>query len=213
MKVGRKTLAAPISETFGEPQLLDQAVLQCLVRALDTTLGLASVGADDVDVELVERPAELGYAVAALGVARIDTENTVLVRVEGDRLAMALDVGSGRPEIVEGALALDELQMHQPARRIVDVDEEGALRSPGLEPPVFRAINLDQLAKAVPTVAGLMNLPCTLAPRGPKPGLDHPLAQRLLGEKYLVFLGELLRRKGRAKVVIALAGRWTERIP
>src|SRR5207249_609696 len=35
----------------GKPQFLDQAVLQRLVCALDPALGLARIGADDVDVQ------------------------------------------------------------------------------------------------------------------------------------------------------------------
>jgi hypothetical protein len=49
----------------GKPQLLDQAVLQGLVRPLNPTLRLARIGADNVDVESVERAPELGHAVAA----------------------------------------------------------------------------------------------------------------------------------------------------
>jgi hypothetical protein len=41
---------------------------------------------------------------------------------------MALKISSCRCKIIEGALALDELQMHQPAGRIVNVDEQGTLR-------------------------------------------------------------------------------------
>jgi hypothetical protein len=53
------------SRGAGEPQLRDQPVLQGLVRPLDPTLRLARIGADDVDVEGMQRAPKLGHAVAA----------------------------------------------------------------------------------------------------------------------------------------------------
>jgi hypothetical protein len=43
-----------------QAQLLHKPVLQRLVGALNAALRLWGVGADDVNVELIERPAELG---------------------------------------------------------------------------------------------------------------------------------------------------------
>ena len=81
----------------GEPQLLHEPVLQGLVRPLDPALRLRAVGADDGDGQLVQRPPELGHAVAAGRVRVVDAEDAVPVRVEGDRLAVRLDVGCGSP--------------------------------------------------------------------------------------------------------------------
>jgi len=53
----------------GEPQLLHQSVLQRLVGPLDPALGLAGVGAVQVDVEAVQGAPELGHAVAAARIA------------------------------------------------------------------------------------------------------------------------------------------------
>ena len=53
-------------------------------------------------------------------------------------------------------LAFDHLQMHQLAGRVVDIDQQSALRPATLKPPVLRAIDLDQLAATVPTVTGLV---------------------------------------------------------
>ena len=47
-----------------QPQLLDQPVLQRLVRAFHASLGLARVGTECVDIELIQRPAKLGDAFA-----------------------------------------------------------------------------------------------------------------------------------------------------
>src|SRR5215203_4194002 len=47
-----------------KPQLLHQTVLQRPETSLDPALRLGCAGADDLDGELVQRPAELGHAVA-----------------------------------------------------------------------------------------------------------------------------------------------------
>jgi hypothetical protein len=85
----------------GEPQLFHQAVLQGFVRPLDPALRLARIGADNLDVERVERTAELGHAVAADGPLVIDAKDAVLVAIEGDRFAPGLQIGPGRMEIRE----------------------------------------------------------------------------------------------------------------
>ena len=77
---------------------------------------------------------------AADRILLVDPEDAVFIGVERHRLAMALQISSGRRKIIEGALALDKLQMHQPAGGIGDIDEQGALRPAALEPPVLRSI-------------------------------------------------------------------------
>ena len=124
--------------------------------ATDTT---AEVVTDDLNGEFVERAAELGHAVAALSLLAVDTEDGVLVGIERHRLAIALQIGSRGPEVVEGRLCRHEARMHDPACGVIHEGEEGALRSPVLEPPVLGAINLDQLAHAraglvLPTLPG-----------------------------------------------------------
>ena len=86
----------------GEPQLLHQAVLQGLVGALDAALGLAGVGADDLDVERLQRATELGHAVAVKPGRLVDAEDRVLVGVERHRLAVRLEVSLGGVEVGEG---------------------------------------------------------------------------------------------------------------
>ena len=68
----------------------------------------------------MQRPAELGHAVATQRPGMVDPEDAVLVAVERHRLAPGLQIGAGGVEIREGRLALDKLKLHQPARRIVD---------------------------------------------------------------------------------------------
>ena len=88
----------------GETQLLDQAVLQCPVRALDTTLGLAGIGSENLDVEFGKRSAELRHALAVDGVLLCHPEHRVLVGIEGDRATMLLEIVLNGFEIGKGAL-------------------------------------------------------------------------------------------------------------
>src|SRR5262249_49755545 len=135
------------------------------------------IGADDVDVERVQGAAELGHPVTAKRSWMVDPEDPMLVAVERNRLAPGLQIGAGRMEIGKGRLALDKLQMHQPARRIVDKHQQGALRPAVFEPPMLAAIDLDQFADAFAPRPRLVNLLALLA-IAPQPGGDHPLAQR-----------------------------------
>src|SRR5215467_15080753 len=129
----------------------------------------------------------------------------MLVGVERYRLAVSLQIGARRLEIIERRLRLHELQMHQLARRIVDVNEQRALRPARLKPPMPRAVDLDQLPNAIPTMPRLMHRRHPLPPILPQPSRHHPLPDRLTGKVNAVQLRELLSRKRRAEVRIALA--------
>ena len=61
-------------------------------------------------------------------------------------------------EIGESRLALDKLEVHQPAGRVIDEHQQRALRSAIFEPPVLAAVDLHQFADALAPVAGLMDL-------------------------------------------------------
>jgi hypothetical protein len=67
--------------------------------------------ANDVDVQRMQCPAELDHAIAADRILPVDPEHPVLVQVKRYRLAVALQIRSRRRKIIEGALALDKLQM------------------------------------------------------------------------------------------------------
>src|SRR3954451_24562136 len=165
----------------------------------------ARIGADNLDIERVERTAELGHAVAADCPLVIDAKDAVLIAVEGHRFAPDLQIGPGRMEIRERRLALDEPQMHQPARRIIDKHQQGALRPAILKPPMLAAIDLNQLADALAPRTGLVNPFQALFAIDPQPIRDHPLAQRLPTKSDPMHLTQLLRRQGRAKIPITLA--------
>src|SRR3546814_17737758 len=87
--------------------------------------------------------------------------------------------------------------MHQLAGRIIDVNQQRALRPAILKPPVLRAIELDQLAAAVPAVTRLIGPWAASIAVLPESFLDHPLAQRLVRNGDLVPLGQILDRQGR----------------
>src|SRR5256885_12593832 len=95
--------------------------------------------------------------------------------------------------------------MHQPACCIVDIDQQRALRSARLEPPMVRAVDLDQFANAIPTVARLMHWPQPLSAVLPQPGRHHPLPDRLAAKMDAMQFRKLLARKRRPEVRIALA--------
>src|SRR5467141_1973534 len=102
-----------------------------------------------------------------------------LVAVERRRLAPGIERGPGGGEIGDGRLAFDKLQVHQPARRIVDKHQQRALRPAVFEPPMFAAVDLHQLANALAPMARLMNTPAPLFAVEPQPLGDHPFAQGL----------------------------------
>jgi hypothetical protein len=194
MKAGEQGVAGVDVVGAGQAQLLHQAVLQRLVGPLDAALGLGRVGAQDIDVELVQGPAELGHAAFGL-VGLVGAEDRMLVAVEGDGLAVILQIGPGGLEISEGALAGDEAQVHQPTGGVVHEYQQGALRAAILEPPVLAAVDLDQLAEAVAPVAGLVDALDPVAPANPDAVVDHPLAQRLDADRQAMNLGQLLGRQ------------------
>jgi hypothetical protein len=74
-----------------EPELLHKSILQGSIHALYSTLGLARVRTQNLDVELGESPAELRHTGTALGIP-VDAEHGVLVRVEGDGSTMQTEI-------------------------------------------------------------------------------------------------------------------------
>jgi hypothetical protein len=98
----------------------DQTILKGAVDPLDPAFGLAGVSADDLDIQLRQRAAELRHALTTLGVGLGDAEHRVLVRVECGRAPVRLKVAPKRVEVGGSALAADKPQLHQLARRIID---------------------------------------------------------------------------------------------
>ena len=144
------------------------------MRALDPPFGRARIGADDIDVQGVQCPAKLRHPVTTERAWMVDPEDAMLVAVERDRFAPGLQISAGCMEIGERRLALDKLQMHQPAGRVINEHQQGALRSAIFEPPMLAAIDLHQFADTLAPVAGLMNLLPPLLAISPNASLDHP---------------------------------------
>src|SRR3546814_12505088 len=94
------------------------------------------------------------------------------------------------------SLALDHLQMHQLAGRIIDVNQQRALRPAILKTPVLRAIELDQLAAAVPAVTRLIGPWAASIEVRQESILDHHLAQCLVRNDDLVSHGQIHDSKG-----------------
>jgi hypothetical protein len=139
-----------------QPQLLDHPVLQGAEGALDASLRLRAVGTNDVDIQREQCATELGHPVAARSVLAVHSEDAVLVAVERHRLAMLLQIGARRPEIIKRRFRGDEPQLHQPARRIIHKSQQRARRAAVLEPGVLRAVDLHQFAQAIAPPARLM---------------------------------------------------------
>ena len=70
---------------------------------------------------------------------------------------------------------------------------------------MVRAVDLDQFANAISTVARLMHWPQPLSAVLPQPGRHHPLPDRLAAKMDAMQFRKLLARKRRPEVRIALA--------
>jgi hypothetical protein len=127
------------------------------VCPLDPALRLTRIGADDLDVQGMQRPPELGHSVAADSTGLVDAKDAMFVAVERDRLAPGFKVRPGCMEIGKGRLALDKLEVHQPAGRIVDEDKQCALRTAVLEPPMLAPVDLHEFANALAAMARLVD--------------------------------------------------------
>jgi hypothetical protein len=150
-------------------------------------------------------PAFAGAGSALDGPGAVDPKDAVLVAVERYRFAMRLEILAGRLEVVEGRFRLDELQMHQAAGGVVDIDEQRALRTAILEPPMPGTVDLHQLTQTITPCPRLVDALQSVFSPNPKTGADHPLPQRLDAEVQAMKLRQLLRRQGRTKIRVAFA--------
>ncbi len=99
-------------------------------------------------------------------------------------LAMALQIGARRGKVRERGLRVGRAQFHDPASRVIDVDQQRAGWRPVLEPAVIAAIALDQFALAGTAIPELVDLWWPLFARHPQPGGSHQLANRFLRERH-----------------------------
>lgn len=91
---------------------------------------------------------------------------------------MTLEVAMQRFEVGRRALTWNETQLHQPARRVVDEDQQRTGRGTVFEPAMLATVDLHQLSVTLTAEPGLMECSSLLVGQ-PQPGFDRPLAQRL----------------------------------
>jgi hypothetical protein len=103
-----------------QPQLLHQPVLQRMMGPFHAALGLAGIGAQNLDVELRQSTAELGHAISAGGILPRYPKDRMLVGIERNRLAMVLQIALQSLEIGKRALGWDKAKLHQSAGGVID---------------------------------------------------------------------------------------------
>ena len=134
--------------------------------------------AQDVDIQRLQRTAELGDALTTFAV--VHPKDVVLVAIERDRLAVSLQVGTRGAEVVERQFRDDKSQHHQPTGRIIDQRQQCACWTTVFEPGVLRSVDLHQLAQTLTPPARLMRRGQAMPAIHPQPVRDHPLPQRLI---------------------------------
>src|SRR5207247_4387344 len=128
-----------------QAQLLDEAILERPVGALDPALRLRAVGAETVDGEGAKGAAELRESGATLGaIAGLDMKDAEPVAVERHGLAVTLEVAPGRVEVTQRGLRVREADLHDAAGGVGDVGQPRAARARSLETGVRAAIELDE---------------------------------------------------------------------
>src|ERR1700680_4049244 len=89
-------------------------------------LGLCGIGAQNLEVELRQSTAELGHAVSAGGILPRYPKDRMLVGIERNRLAIALQIALQSLEIGKCALGWDKAELHQSAGGGIDEHQEPA---------------------------------------------------------------------------------------
>src|SRR6201981_3240719 len=162
----------------------------------DASLRLRAVGTDDVNVQRQQRATELGHSVAAGSLLAVHPEDAMLVTVQRHRLAVLLQIGAGRPEVVKRRFRGDEPQLHQPARRVIHKSQQRAWGGAILEPGVLRAGDLHKFARTLAPPTRLRRRGQKMPTVLPQPIADHPTAQGLARDQTAVMLRQFLRRHG-----------------
>ena len=106
-----------------QPHFFGQAILQSLNDPFDPAFGLRAVGANDLNIQFLHGSPKLRQRLPRTCGGHIHPKNTVTVAVEGDRLAMALEIVFRRLAVAEKTLALRKKQLDDLPGRIVDEDQ------------------------------------------------------------------------------------------
>ena len=114
---------------------------------------------------------------------------------------MVLKIALKRLEVRRCALAWNEAQLHQPARRIVDEHQQRAGLATVLEPAVLAAVDLHQLAETLSPQSRLMECSALLT-RQPQTLCNHPSPQRLASDPQFMLVQQHLGGQRRSEVPI-----------
>src|SRR5258706_7331816 len=125
----------------------------------------------------------------------------MLVGIERNRLAIVLQIALQSLEIGKRALEWNKAKLHQSAGGVIDEHQKRAGRRPIFEPAMVRAVDLDQLANMLTTMARLLDA-FALRPGQPDSGPPHPATQRLSRHTHVMALAQLLRRQRRTKICV-----------
>jgi len=134
--------------------------------------------------------------ISARSLPVVDPEDGVLVAVKRHRLAVQLDVPARGFKVAEGRLGIREVQVHQPARGVINEDQQGAGRPPVFKPAMVAAINLDEFADTMPPVPRLVHGRRAQPARNSGPDVHHEPAHRLLGQMDAMQFMQLLASQG-----------------
>ncbi len=156
--------------------------MQGLVGPFDPSFGLRSVGADDLDVQFLHRPSELGQPTgSSQGTRLIDPEDAMFVAVEGHRFAVPLEIVPSGFTIGKKGLVRHKPQLQQlPVASSMNTSKVHF--GPLFEPGMIRAIDLHQLPKTGPPLPHLVRRRLFGPLRLPQPFLDHELAHTFPAE-------------------------------
>lgn len=186
----------------GQAQFFDKPVLEGLIGPLDPPLGLRGMGVDGLDVEGGECARELREL--ALAVRGIDAEDAVLIGVQRHRAPMGVEIRPQGRHVGLGGLGGCEAQREKPPGGVVDEHDQCAARAPAFEPVMGRAVDLHKLAQRRPARSRRMDPRKGFGGCAPDPVGDHPLAQRLHGERRTMGGDQLLMGEGGSEVGVAI---------
>src|SRR5271166_3982607 len=136
----------------GEPELLDQPVLQGLERALGAPASLWRIGPNMLDAELPERAAHLRRPAAIDLAARLGGVEVMRppVRIEAHRQPVRAESLAERPEGRSRAFLLDQKRRIDRSRRVVQRHNQIERRL-AFEPDVTRAVLMQHHPRHRPT--------------------------------------------------------------
>ncbi len=118
---------------------------------------------------------------------------------------MLLQIAAGGVKIGERGLRFYEVELHQAADCVVNVDQQRAGGAALLKPAMIAAVNLYKFANAGATISWLLDPWRTHFPGDSKSRSNHQLTHGLFGQHNVMGLGQLLAGERGTKVGIVIA--------